>query len=483
MLPNADVCRRAHLARDPRFDGRFVVGVLTTGVFCRPVCPARTPRAENARYFATPAAALAQGYRPCRRCRPEAAPERPADSLANETVARALRLVDAGYLDAHAGAELARKAGVGLRQLNRLFVAELGATPAAAARGRRLLLALRLLEETALPVTDVALAAGYGSVRACNADFRRRFAAPPSALRRQGAPRNAGPNLALRLRWRPPYQAKALLAFLEGRTIDGLECVAAGTYRRRVGETAWVQARPTEDGLLVTIPSAAIDRTAAVLERLRRLFDLAADPAAIDARLAKTSRLAASVRATPGTRVPGVWDPYEGAVRAILGQQVSVARATALAAKLCERFGNGEFPEPADLAKADVASLGMPGTRGRAVTAVAQRVAAEGDDWLQDASALRSAFAAIPGVGPWTTEYAAMRVAADPDAFPDSDWGVVKALGMKGAVARRWAEPCRPWRAYATMHLWESLKQQARGRGARDDVQDDIQQGAPCNTR
>lgn len=460
MLPNADICRRAHVARDPRFDGRFFVGVLSTGVFCRPVCPARTPSAANCRYFGSAAAALAQGYRPCRRCRPEAVPERAAGTLANETVTRALRLVDAGYLDGHASAELAAKAGVGLRQLNRLFVAELGATPTAVARGRRLLLALRLLEETALPVTDLALAAGYGSVRACNADFRRRFATPPSALRRHGAPRSAGPTLALRLRWHPPYQGEALLAFLEGRTIDGLERVADGAYRRRVGETAWVQARLAEDGLLVTIPSAAVDRVAGVLERLRHLFDLAADSAAIDARLAKCSRLAASVRAAPGTRVPGVWDPYEGAVRAILGQQVSVARATVLATKLCERFGDGGFPKPADLARADVASLGMPGTRGRAVATVAQRVVADGDDWLRDASALRSVFGAIPGVGPWTTEYAAMRVAADPDAFPDSDWGVVKALGMKGAAARRWAEPCRPWRAYATMHLWQSRRQQ-----------------------
>ncbi len=475
MLPNADVCRRAHLARDPRFDGRFVVGVLTTGVFCRPVCPARTPKAENARYFASPAAALAQGYRPCRRCRPEAAPARPAGTLANETVARALRLVDTGYLDDHAVAELATRAGVGLRQLNRLFVAELGATPAAVARGRRLLLALRLLQETTVPIADAALAAGYGSVRACNADFKRAFGSPPSALRRQGAPRafgsppsalrrqgaprDPGPDLALRLCWRPPYRGAALLAFLEGRTIAGLECVAEGVYRRRVGEVAWVQARLVEDGLLVAIPSAAIDRVAEILERLRHLFDLAADSAAIDAHLSKSSRLAAAVRAAPGTRVPGVWDAYEGAVRAVLGQQVSVARATALATKLCERFGDGEFPEPADLARADVASLGMPGTRGRAVAAVARRVAAEGDDWLRDANALRSAFAAIAGVGPWTTEYAAMRVAADPDAFPDSDWGVVKALGVKGAAARRWAEPCRPWRAYATMHLWQGLRQ------------------------
>lgn len=259
------------------------------------------------------------------------------------------------------------------------------------------------------------------------------------------------------LPFQPPYQGAALFAFLQGRTIDGLECVEGNTYRRRVGPKAVVQAQLVEDGIRVTIPPAAMDSKASILARVRRLFDLAADPIAIDSHLAESPQLAEGVRARPGIRVPGVWDPYEGAVRAILGQQVSVTRATVLATRLCERFGDGAFPAAEDLARADVASIGIPGTRGRAVAAVAQRVAAEGDAWLQDAKLLRPAFAAIKGVGPWTTEYAAMRVARDPDAFPDSDWGVFKALGVKGAAARRCAEPWRPWRAYATMHLWSGL--------------------------
>ena len=260
-----------------------------------------------------------------------------------------------------------------------------------------------------------------------------------------------------RLPFQPPYQGAALFAFLQGRTIGGLECVVGNTYHRRVGPEAVVQAQLVEDGIRVTIPPAAMDSKASILARVSRLFDLGADPIAIDALLAESPRLAESVRARPGIRVPGVWDPYEGAVRAILGQQVSVARATVLATRLCERFGDGAFPAAEDLAQADVASIGIPGTRGRAVATVAQRVAAEGDAWLQDANALRRAFAAIKGVGPWTTEYAAMRIARDPDAFPDSDWGVFKALGVKGAAARRCAEPWRPCRAYATMHLWSGL--------------------------
>lgn len=253
---------------------------------------------------------------------------------------------------------------------------------------------------------------------------------------------------------RQPYHGAALLGFLKGRTIAGLECADDKSYRRRVGEDAWVEARLAKNHIRVSIPAAASADAAAIKARLARLFDVAADAPAIDAQLVKCPRLAASVAATPGLRVPGVWDAYEGAVRAILGQQVSVARATALALRLCERYGNGDFPPAEVLAKADIANIGMPGTRARAVVAVAERVAAEGDEWLQDAAALRAGFAAIAGVGPWTTEYAAMRVAKDPDAFPDSDWGVFKVLGVKGAAARKWAEGCRPWRAYATMHLW-----------------------------
>ena len=220
-----------------------------------------------------------------------------------------------------------------------------------------------------------------------------------------------------------------------------------------------MQAELTDDVLRVSLPAVASTNAADLLTRLRRLFDLDADPAAIDAHLAQHPELGHRVAAAPGIRVPGVWDAFEGAVRAIIGQQVSVARATTLATAICERFGDGAFPSAEVLARAEVAAIGMPGVRGRAVSAVARRVTDEGDAWLKDAEALRAGFSTIPGLGPWTTEYAAMRIARDPDAFPESDWGVFKALGVKGKPAREWAEPCRPWRAYATMLLWSSRSQ------------------------
>ena len=459
MLPSRDICRSAHMARDRRFDGRFVVGVLSTGVFCRPICPARVPRPENARYFASPAAALAEGYRPCRRCRPEAAPAAPEWSLGSDTVLRALRLLEEGFLDDRRAGDLAAAVGVGSRHLTRLFVEEVGVGPGALARSRRLLLAARLLDETDLAITAVAMGAGYGSIRRFNAEFRAAFGVPPSAWRCARTRRRAPAPLVLRLAFRDPYHAAWMFSFLQDRAIPGLESVAQHCYRRRIGADGWVEARfDGLDGnaLRVSIPAAAIGNTTGILARLRRLFDVDADPAAIDAHLAKQSTLAPLVGAAPGLRVPGVWDAFEGAIRAILGQQVSVQRATALATTLCERFADGAFPKPSALACAEVAAIGMPGTRGRAVSAVAQRTLTEGDDWLKDAAALRAGFAEIRGLGPWTAEYAAMRVGRDPDAFPDSDWGVLKALGVKSAAARRWAEPCRPWRAYATMHLWFS---------------------------
>ena len=248
-----------------------------------------------------------------------------------------------------------------------------------------------------------------------------------------------------------PYHAPWVTTFLAGRAIPGIESVVGSQYRRRLPGGAWVEAELTDRGLRVHAPGPdAVDAH----RRLRRLFDLDAPAAAIDARLIEHPDLRDRIGRFRGIRVPGLWDAFEGAVRAILGQQVSVSRATVLAAALCERFGGGMFPSAEALACADVASVGMPGTRGRAVSKVAERVADEGDAWLETPGTLRSGLAEIPGIGPWTTEYVAMRVARDSDAFPDTDWGVFKALGCKGRAAREWAEPCRPWRAYATMVLW-----------------------------
>ena len=250
-----------------------------------------------------------------------------------------------------------------------------------------------------------------------------------------------------------PYHAPWVTTFLAGRVIAGIEAVDGRRYRRRLPGGAWVEAELTDRGLRVDVPATGPD-AADTYTRFRRLFDLGAPAPAIDAHLAEYPDLANRVDRFRGVRVPGFWDSFEGVVRAILGQQVSVSRATALAAALCERFGGGMFPSAEVLARADVAAIGMPGTRGRAVSKVAERVAEEGDAWLKTPDTLRPGLADIPGVGPWTTEYTAMRVARDPDAFPDSDWGVFKALGCKGRAAREWAEPCRPWRAYATMVLW-----------------------------
>ena len=253
-----------------------------------------------------------------------------------------------------------------------------------------------------------------------------------------------------------PFNVSSFFSVLEGRIVPGIEVAGATFYRRRIMGDVWIEAEVTEDELRIRIPSEATGGTTQYIARLRRLFDLDVDPQTVDRHLANHPTLAPLVHAEPGVRVPGVWDPFEGAVRAVLGQQVSVARATNLASALCERFGTDGFPDPQALANAEVAAIGLPGIRGRAISAIAQRVVDDGVQWLEDPDSLRAGFLEIPGLGPWTAEYAAMRVGRDPDAFPDSDWGVIKALGVKGAAARRWAEPCRPWRAYAVMHLWSS---------------------------
>lgn len=273
------------------------------------------------------------------------------------------------------------------------------------------------------------------------------------ASRRKASARR---RLALRLPLPKPYHSAWVFSFLAARAVDGVEAGSATCWRRRIGRDCWIEVALCGDALRVAIPADAAGEAEDLLARVRRVFDLDADATAIDAHLATVPMLRPLVEGAAGIRVPGVWDAYEGAARAILGQQVSVARATRLAILLCERFGAGAFPSPGALAGADVPAIGIPGVRGRAVSEVARRVDAEGDAWLLDAGSLRQGFAAIRGIGPWTTEYAAMRVSRDADAFPDSDWGVHKVLGVKGAAARKWAEPCRPWRAYATMLLWQS---------------------------
>ncbi len=478
MLPAEDVCRRARLSRDPRFDGRFVVGVLTTGVFCRPVCPARTPAEDNVRYFATPASALEAGYRPCLRCRPECVqptPESTPWAVASQTVVRALERIERGFLNTHPVGALAASVGVGERQLRRLFRRELGATPKALARMQRLALARRLLDDTDLPISDVALCAGYGSLRRCDDELRRVFGRAPRELRRSRTKPHASP-LHLRLPVQMPWRGDWVFPFLAHRALPGLEEGSDRTFSRRIGDGN-VSVRLDGDALVVSVPPVLFPEAAALVSRVRRVFDLDANPAAIDGHLRTQPDLAEAVLKAPGIRVPGVWDPFEGAVKAILGQQVRVDRATVLATRLVEAYGNDGFPTPNVLVDADVASVGMPGARGRAVRGLARAVLEQGPDFLEDAARVRPALLAIPGVGPWTAEYIAMRVAHDPDAFPASDAAVMKALGATAREAERRSEPWRPWRAYAVMYLWRGL-----AAGPTAPPTNPIKEAQPCAT-
>lgn len=464
MLPAPDICRRARLARDLRFDGHFVVGVVTTGVFCRPICPARLPAEENVRYFATSAAAMDAGYRPCLRCHPEREHPLPAWTIGSETVVRAVRMIDNGYLVERPVRALAAELGVGERHLNRLFRAEIGTTPKGLARMRRVALAKRLVDETHLAMADVAYAAGYGSVRRFNDEFLRVFRRPPRATRRKRAPAGVS-RIRLRLPMREPFNADWVFSFLARRALPTLEDVQGHTYRRRIGDDHISVSR--QDGALwLELPGALANRTADVLARIRRMFDLDADPEAIESHLLEFPEFARQVRAARGIRVPGVWDNFEGAVRAILGQQVSVHRATDLAGKLVATFGTSGFPPPTALADADVAAIGIPGTRAAAVRHLARAVLERDDTFLLDPPVARNSLLGIEGIGPWTAEYVAMRVARDPDAFPSSDWAVRKILGTNARCAQRRSEPWRPWRGYAVMHLWRGHAAQV-GNGSK----------------
>ncbi|MEM1435512.1 MAG: Ada metal-binding domain-containing protein [Pseudomonadota bacterium] len=462
MFPlTAEICEQARRSRDPRFDGRFYIGVLTTGIYCRPICPARTAAPDNVRYFPAAAAAEDAGFRACLRCRPERAPRVPEWSLASDLVQRGLRLIDAGFLDERSSAQLAERLGVSARHLDRRFHEVLGTTPQRLARTRRLHLARELLLRSRLPMQQVALQAGYGSLRRFNAEIRSSFECTPSALRRSGGGAVPGEPLKLELPLRAPYHRQWVLDFHQRRALPLLERVVGDRLERRLQGSGehWLAATLEADRVLVELPVAALLNdlnTADLLSQVRRVLDLDADSTVIDAALAGDEELGPQVARTPGLRVPGAWDGFEIAVRAILGQQVSVARARDLAVALIERFGAGAFPSPAALADADVAAIGMPGRRGAAVRALAAAVL-DGKLRLDDAEpaeALKGQLVSLPGIGPWTAGYVAMRVGRDPDAFPEADWVVLKQLKTTAARARKVAGRWRPWRAYALMYLW-----------------------------
>ncbi len=466
-----DTCYRAVQSRDPRFDGRFFTGVRTTGIYCRPVCPATTPRARNVAFYRCAAAAEQAGFRPCKRCRPETSPGTPAWLGTSATVSRALRLIDEGALDQGRVDDLAARLGLGARQLGRLFREHLGASPVAVAQTRRVHFARTLAEQTALPMTQVALAAGFGSLRRFNALVRATFGAPPGELRRRAGARTAGAGFVARLPLRPPYAWEQVLGYLGGRGIGGVEEVAGGVYRRTIvwdGRPGIISVQPGgADHLLLEADLPGIAGAIALVARVRRMFDCGAEPHVIAAHLGRDPLLAASVRRRPGLRLPSGWDPFEMAVRAVVGQQVSVAAASTVTGRIARRVGTPLaapsgglthlFPAPAALAAADLSGLGLNTRRIETIKGLARAVAAGDLDLAapRGPADLQARLTALPGIGPWTAQYVAMRALGEPDAFPAGDLGLKKAAPGIDLAAR--AEAWRPWRAYAALHLWASL--------------------------
>ncbi len=493
-VPTREICYRALETRDPRFDGLMFVGVTSTGVYCRPVCPARTPKFENCRFFGSAAAAQEAGFRPCLRCRPETAPDLASWRGTSNTVSRSLALIADGALDGDDAnvAKLAERLGVGERQLRRLFLKHLGASPIAVAQTRRVLFAKQLIHETRLPMTEVALAAGFGSVRRFNEVFRDLFHRPPSALRRE---RSTGSVLGeagvtLRLRYRPPYDWDAMLVHLESRAIPGVEVVENGSYQRTVeidGAVGTVRVfhLPEQQSLCVAIRFPNVRCLPVIVSRVRRVFDTGADIETIAEHLSRDPLLAQLVAQRPGLRAPGGWDGFELAVRAILGQQVSVGAARRLAGQLVARHGrrmppgygshpllSHAFPRAEALVRARTLGLGMPGARQASLKALAEAAVADPNLFrpfgtIEEAIAR---FRSIRGVGEWTAQYIALRALREMDAFPASDVGLLRGArliaGMEpnpnGLLNR--AELWRPWRAYAAQHLWAAQAAATSGR-------------------
>jgi AraC family transcriptional regulator of adaptative response / DNA-3-methyladenine glycosylase II len=487
------VCERARITRDPRFDGLFFTAVTSTGIYCRTVCPAPSPKPQNIRYFQSAAAAAAAGFRPCLRCRPEAAPGSPLHRAKSELVAGALRLIEQGALDDGSLPELAQRVGVGERHLRRVFAEELGASPLDVASTRRLLFAKQLLAETALPMTAIAQAAGYASLRRFNAAFVATYGKAPRELRKpragtdrlaKGARTNAGSLTAdpgcihLRLPYRAPYDFAHLLEFYRRRTIPGVEVVDADGYRRSIvidGVPGWFAVAPMrgESALALRVHHPASSALGTICARVKRMFDVDADPRALTAAFTRSALMKPLIRRWPGQRLPGAWDGFELAVRAILGQQVSVAAARTLAARVAATYGTpfeegapvgltSLFPTPGALVEAPLETQGIIRSRASTIRALAGavldgRVAFRAE---QSLASFEADLVALPGIGPWTAHYIAMRALAQPDAFPAADLILRRVAGQGTTLSTReldaLSDRWRPWRAYAVMLLWRS---------------------------
>ncbi len=460
-----DVCWQAAYSRDARFDGRFFAGVVTTRVYCRSTCPVPFARPDNIRWFASAAAAETAGFHPCRRCRSAASPGTPAWAGTSAVVSRALRLIAEGALDSGKVEELASRVGLGSRHLRRLFVEHLGASPIRIAITRRVHFARNLIEETDLPITRLAGYAGFRSIRQFNHAMRTTTGGSPTELRRirsvsqAPAPR---PGLLIRLAYRPPFHWSGILAFLAGRAIPGVESVQSGAYRRTIaidGVRGALEVRhdAAERQLLVNIELPRYASLMQVVERVRHIFDLAADPFQIASQLSRDRMLKPLLAAKPGLRVPGIWDGFEAAVRAILGERLAHETPTAALARLARTFGRPVptsfpelthvFPTPEDLAQADLRSAHIREAPASMIRALA-RAAAKGDLTFETAMNLQDAIArvrAVPGISRPMADYIAMRAFGEPDAFP-----------VSRAKVPRTSECWRPWRAYAAMYLWDA---------------------------
>ena len=477
MLLDDDQCYRALRTHDARFDGRFYVGVQTTGIYCRPVCTARTPNRVNCHFFPSAAAAEAGGFRPCLRCRPELAPGYAVVDANRRLAQSAAGLIEDGHLTDARLPDLALSLGVTDRHLRRVFQLEFGVAPVEYAQTQRLLLAKRLLTDTDMTVMDVAMASGFASVRRMNHLFTTRYRLTPAELRRKSGERVPSERLAFDLAYRPPYDWEAMLRFLEKRAIPGVEVVDRKSYHRTVqvdrrgqAHRGWLSVAPSprRAALRVTVSASLAAALPVVLSRARHLLDLACHPEEIAASLGGLAD------GNPGLRLPGAMDGFEVAVRAILGQQVTVKAATTIAGRFANAFGEEFaqapfglarfFPTPAQVAALDadaIARLGIIGGRARAIVALAGEVAS-GNLKLQPNAPIDDTLAALerlPGVGPWTAQYIAMRALAWPDAFPHPDVAVLKAMREASpARALQMSEAWRPWRAYAVLHLWKSLE-------------------------
>ena len=475
-----EACYRALQARDPRFDGVFYVGVLTTGIYCRPICSAGPPKFENCTFLPSAAAAHQRGFRPCLRCRPELSPGIAGWRGTATTVSRALYLIADGALTDAGVDVLADQLGVTARHLRRLFQRHLGATPISVAQTHRILFAKKLLSESSLTMTEIAMAAGFGSIRRFNSAMQQVFGMPPSQLRRRADPEpNGTTGIKLKLPFSLPYDWQTMIEFLALRAIPGVETVQSGRYLRTFaieGACGTVAVEPGSDNyLLATIWTSHVAALGGIIGRLRRLFDLDADMTAIDTHLMADPALAVRVLNRPGVRVPGAWDEFELAVRAVLGQQISVRAATTLAGRLTELAGSSLepgmrateadlhrlFPTPAELAEADLTKTGIVASRAQTLRHLAQAMLGEPRLLrpFESLDATVGKLVSIPGVGTWTAQYIAMRALREPDAFPASDLGLLRALEdcygrpTPAQVLSR-AEAWRPWRAYGAIRLW-----------------------------